>query len=152
MPIRAFFIYGKIFLKIFQSTRTSPQFHLGDTPEGKKGKSLGIRNGRRWTRIGQPSSKTLWGIHNQIVYQKVIWRKWTGALLHWWNATSQIGNQADYKNIGFWSCIASDQKIPFLFIDWKWCSVVPWQLNIFAYRTWGYVEPLGRFAKSACSF
>ncbi|EEU98955.1 hypothetical protein ROSINTL182_09160 [Roseburia intestinalis L1-82] len=47
MPIRAFFIYRKIFLKIFQSTRTSSQFHLGDTPEGKKGKSLGIRNGRR---------------------------------------------------------------------------------------------------------
>ena len=41
------FIYRKIFLKIFQSTRTSSQFHLGDTPEGKKGKSLGIRNGRR---------------------------------------------------------------------------------------------------------
>ena len=85
-------------------------------------------------------------------HQKVIWRKWTGALLHWWNAASQIGNQVDYKNIGFWSCIASDQKIPFLFIDWKWCSVVPWQLNIFAYRTWGYAEPLGRFAKMCLLF
>ena len=45
MPIRAFFIYRKIFLKIFQSTRTSSQFHLGDTPEGKKAKALAFGTG-----------------------------------------------------------------------------------------------------------
>jgi hypothetical protein len=45
VSIRAFFIYRKISIKIFQSTRTSPKFHLGDTPEGKKAKALAFGTG-----------------------------------------------------------------------------------------------------------
>lgn len=39
------FYIQKNFLKIFQSTRTSPRFHLGDTPEGKKANALSFGTG-----------------------------------------------------------------------------------------------------------
>ena len=91
--------------------------------------------------------ETLRGVYCSSVYKNALWWVRESALLCWWNFTSQIRNKADYENIGFWSCIAGGQRCPFPFAERYVCPLYLDNWILIAYRTWGYAEPLGRFAK-----